>query len=170
MCQLHHCYITKNATSLRIDHLRGQIFLNGSAFNVTFPRSLVQFCASGVGGKKSRSYFFQGNKNKKRGWVRAYAEHRDADVTFTRTGRNTLKMTGAYDMDYYSRMRSAKFALAPPGDFLWSYRFFEPASGVVTPTGPVTFSVVVNVGGKASSPSMSSWSDASAWAAGWRLS
>jgi hypothetical protein len=55
----------------------------------------------------------------------SYANESDAQVKYSPTGRSIQKNTGLYDYSYYDRMMSSRFALAPDGDFAWTYRFLE---------------------------------------------
>jgi len=110
---------------IAIDHKNARNVVNGCAVGVIFPRSLVAYCSCGLWQTKNITYMFSGFNNAKRKWVSEYANHPDAQVQFTQSGRDVRKETGLYDYDYYDKLMASKFALAPDGAFPWTYRFLE---------------------------------------------
>ena len=110
------------------NHPGARNVIDGCSVGIIFPRSLVAYCSCGVWNyDKNVSYFFSGfpNHGQSRDWVMSYANESDAQVSYSPTGRSIRKNTGLYDYPYYDKMMSSRFALAPDGDFAWTYRFLE---------------------------------------------
>jgi hypothetical protein len=110
----------------KIDHQGARNILDGCEVGIIFPRSLIAYCSCGVwNDKKNVSFYFSGINNPNRTWVKKYASEPNAEVVFTTEGRSIRKQTGAYDYNYYDKLMSSRFALAPNGVFPWTYRFLE---------------------------------------------
>lgn len=111
------------------EHEAARIILNGCSVGIIFPRSLIAYCSCGVWNtdSKNTSYFFSGvlNPGRKRSWLMSFANKTDAEFEINFGGRSVRKTTGMYDYGYYDKMMSSRFALAPDGDFPWTYRFLE---------------------------------------------
>lgn len=112
----------------KVDHKGAHNILDGCTVGIIFPRSLIAYCSCGVWNyNKNISFFFSGfqNAERKGSWLMSYANETDAQVNFTMTGRGIRKRTGLYDYPYYDNLMSSRFALAPDGDFPWTYRYLE---------------------------------------------
>jgi hypothetical protein len=107
------------------DHKGARNILDGCNVGIIFPRSLIAYCSCGLWNDKNISFYFSGDENKDRKWVMNYANESKAEVVFTSEGRNIRKQTGVYDYNYYDKLMSSRFALAPNGLFPWTYRFLE---------------------------------------------
>jgi len=121
------CWDTEGR-KIDVDHQGARNKLDGCPVGIIFPRSLIAYCSCGVWNKEKKfSYYFSGinNVERKDSWLMTYANESDAFVKFTIAGRFIRKDTGFYDYPYYDRMLSSRFALAPDGDFPWTYRFLE---------------------------------------------
>jgi hypothetical protein len=116
-----------DVTGKRYDanHKGARNILDGCEVGIIFPRSLVAYCSCGVWSDKNMSFYFSGIEYGGRTWVLDYANKSKAEVTFTSEGRSIRKKTGLYDYPYYDKLMSSRFALAPNGDFPWTYRFLE---------------------------------------------
>ena len=68
---------------------------------------------------KTTTYYFAGKPTKKRMWIYDF-ENQGAEIDDAPNGRNVVKETGIYDYDFYDKLKSTKFALAPDGDFHWT--------------------------------------------------
>ncbi|KAL9182996.1 hypothetical protein ACHAXT_004783 [Thalassiosira profunda] len=110
--------------SIEVMHKEAREKIDGCALGVVFPRSLIQYCMCGLWKDKQISFFFRGNLKPKRVWVTEYENQTDAIVEHS-DGRNVRKKSGVYDYEYYDKLSSARIALAPEGDFHWTYRFLE---------------------------------------------
>ncbi|HHW80210.1 MAG TPA: exostosin family protein [Bacteroidales bacterium] len=108
---------------LRIDHESGHCYNNGKEYSVIFPLSFFRLI-KGIETQKTVNYFFTGQHNKDRDWVK-YFEAPNNQILFTNKGREISKTT--FDYDYYKGLKQAKFAICPKGDFTWTYRFIESA-------------------------------------------
>ena len=127
---------------------------------IIFPRSLVSYCACAVWNdidssndiddqqqqyRRRRRYmdhFFSGTMTKERqqSWMGKYAHRNDSTtrIVSDSTKRDYFKTTGMYDYKgYYDPLQSTRFALAPDGDFPWTYRFLEAIMcGAIPVVGP----------------------------------
>ena len=108
----------------KINHAGARNILDGCEVGIIFPRSLIAYCSCGVWNDK-KNVSFSGIKNPNRTWVMNYASEPNAEVVFTSEGRSIRKQTGVYDYNYYDKLMSSRFALAPNGVFPWTYRFLE---------------------------------------------
>lgn len=115
------------ASKIQVDHKNAREYLNDSCeIGVVFPRSLVSSCFNGAWDfNKTISYFFAGTIPPHRSWVKKYQTFPDAKIESHPQGRDILKKTGSYDTDYYENLKRSSYALAPAGDFQWTYRFLE---------------------------------------------
>jgi hypothetical protein len=101
---------------------------NGVELPVIFPRRMVQFCSCGVSGiVKNVSFVFVGMHTARRAWTKEYEKDPNSVIRSTNSRGELMKakVDARYDWDYLALLRSAKFALIPDGDFIWTYRFFE---------------------------------------------
>lgn len=107
------------AERIEIDHHSGRCWSSETGWlPMTFPMSLVERVAA-ISKEKSIDYFFRGVVSPGRDWLHSYS-----GVEESRFGRRkSTKFT--VDHDYYCRLSSARFGLAPVGSCPWSYRFFE---------------------------------------------
>lgn len=113
---------------MAVQHRQARNVLDGCAVGIIFPRSLISYCSCGVWNiNKPISFYFSGimNSERKGSWLISYINETDAKVYFTVNGRSIRKNTGLYDYPYYDKLMSSRFALAPDGDFPWTYRFLE---------------------------------------------
>lgn len=108
-----------------VNHVGGRNILDGCEVGIIFPRSLIAYCSCGIWNDKNVSFYFSGIENRDRTWLMDYASESKAEVVFTSEGRSIRKQTGVYDYNYYDKLMSSRFALAPNGDFPWTYRFLE---------------------------------------------
>lgn len=113
---------------MEVQHREARNVLDGCSVGIIFPRSLISYCSCGVWNtNKPISYYFSGIQNsaRKGSWLMSYINETDAKVYFTVNGRFVRKNTGLYDYPYYDKLMASRFALAPDGDFPWTYRFLE---------------------------------------------
>lgn len=122
---LHEECIIVDKNKMSIDHPNARNVVNGCTVGIVFPRSLIGYCECGVWQPKNISYFFSGFETPGRMWVWDYSNNTAARVEFSQSGRNVLRETGLFDYDYYDNLMASRFALAPDGDFHWTYRFLE---------------------------------------------
>ena len=105
--------------SYKIDHNNGLNYIDGKEMGIIFPKSLLDLCESKWKKERTSDFYFKGLVTDKRKWLNGYE-----NVHHSTRGRDeSLKYT--YDDDYYENLGNTKYALCPPGDCLWSYRFFE---------------------------------------------
>lgn len=120
-----------NVSDIQVKHQEARNIVDGCEIGIVFPRSLIAYCHCGVWNtNKTIDYYFSGKLSPKRNnsWISTYANSTDAgvaQVVFTNAGRTIRKTTGLYDYPYYDNLMSSRFALAPDGDFPWTYRFLE---------------------------------------------
>lgn len=100
------------------------------SYPLLFPRSLVEGCRRAwVSHPRPVRYAFRGYKSERRSWVSEYQrpEFERSDIFFTNKGRTLATQSDpfVYDWAYYRSLASATFALCPPGEHDWTYRFFE---------------------------------------------
>lgn len=113
---------------VEIQHREARNVVDGCPVGIIFPRSLIAYCSCGVWNtNKQISYYFSGimNTERKGSWLMSYRNDTDAKIYFSANGRSVRKNTGVYDYPYYDKLMSSRFALAPDGDFPWTYRFLE---------------------------------------------
>jgi hypothetical protein len=113
---------------VQIQHREARNVVDGCPVGIIFPRSLIAYCSCGVWNThKPINYYFSGimNTDRKVSWLNSYMNETGSKVYFTVNGRSIRKNTGLYDYPYYDNLMSSRFALAPDGDFPWTYRFLE---------------------------------------------
>ena len=106
--------------SIQIKHSEAREIVSKCQLGVIFPRSLVSYCMCGLWSDKTTTYYYAGKPTEKRMWIYDYENQGGAEIDDAPNGRNVLKKTGIYDYDYYDKLKSTKFALAPDGDFHWT--------------------------------------------------
>ena len=79
----------------------------------------------GLWAEKTTPFFYSGKFKPQRSWVNDFRNQTGAIIDDAPNGRNALKETGLFDYQYYEKLKQTKVALAPDGDFHWTYRFLE---------------------------------------------
>lgn len=111
--------IGMSTKGLEISHSDGRVFHPDTGWiDLVFPCNLVlKVCR--LPSLRKNDFFFSGTISQSREWV-----HDFPNVFSRNWGRNRLTKH-RWDHRYWANLRAAKFALAPSGDYPWSYRFLE---------------------------------------------
>ena len=115
-----------DAVSIDIDHRAPSVQIGSVSRPLLFPRALLDLYRRSWSDRRV-SFIFTGFPTRDRrvalrGWRRRSGV-RDASITWSRTGRRWPEKS--WDQEYINGLGSARFALCPDGDFIWTYRFFE---------------------------------------------
>lgn len=106
-------------SKITCDHINAKNYVDGKEYPLLFPISLFNLCES-LMCEKDTEYYFKGVITKERKWIKDF---KNAVIINSERGRGPDKFY--YDIEYYSGLNHAKFALCPVGECNWSYRLFE---------------------------------------------
>ena len=126
---------TANVTSRRlgaktiptcVDHAAPKTAFAGVSRPLIFPNVILSRLQSRWSAQRSTNAGFVGLLTPKRQAIMQRIPQEVGTVVLdSRVGRKWPEK--AWDDNYYLFMLNLKFAICPPGDFSWSYRFFEAA-------------------------------------------
>lgn len=104
---------------VKINHYEGRSWHKKTGWvPLIFPEKMIKIISE-CEVNKTCDYFFKGVVSDTRQWILKYN-----NVSSSSYGRDKSKKY-TLDIDYYDKLRSARFGLSPTGDCPWSYRFFE---------------------------------------------
>jgi len=104
---------------IETDHKQPKTVIGGEAFNLVFPLGLIGYIEAAWSEEREGEPLFVGIKTHERDKLL----NGKGLIIWSDNGRKAE--TKYFDQLYWRRMTLNKFALCPPGDFLWTYRFFE---------------------------------------------
>ena len=105
--------------TIKINHHEGRSWHKKTGWvPLIFPKKMIRIISKPEI-NKTCDYFFKGVVSDSRQWIKKYNNINPSDYGRDQSKKYTL------DMDYYVKLKAARFGLSPTGDCPWSYRFFE---------------------------------------------